>query len=49
VEAGPSVRPFPVPWMHMRALRALFLLNGAALGVFYPFISVILADRGVSP
>jgi MFS transporter, PPP family, 3-phenylpropionic acid transporter len=35
--------------MHMRALRALFLLNGAALGVFYPFISVILADRGVSP
>ena len=33
----------------MRALRAVFLLNGAALGVFYPFISVILADRGVPP
>jgi len=33
----------------MRALRVLFLLNGAALGVFYPFISVILADRGVPP
>jgi PPP family 3-phenylpropionic acid transporter len=33
----------------MRALRAVFLLNGAALGVFYPFISVILAGRGVSP
>lgn len=33
----------------MRALRAVFLLNGAALGVFYPFIAVILADRGVSP
>ena len=33
----------------MRALRAVFLLNGAALGVFYPFIAVILADRGVPP
>lgn len=33
----------------MRALRAVFLLNGAALGVFYPFISVILAGRGVPP
>ena len=33
----------------MRALRALFLLNGAALGVFYPFISVILAGSGVTP
>ncbi len=33
----------------MRALRAVFLLNGAALGVFYPFISVILADRDVPP
>lgn len=33
----------------MRALRAVFLLNGTALGVFYPFISVLLADRGVSP
>ncbi len=33
----------------MRALRAVFLLNGAALGVFYPFIAVILDDRGVSP
>ena len=33
----------------MRALRAVFLLNGAALGVFYPFVAVILADRGVPP
>jgi PPP family 3-phenylpropionic acid transporter len=33
----------------MRALRAVFLLNGAALGVFYPFIAVILDDRGVPP
>ncbi len=33
----------------MRALRAVFLLNGAALGVFYPFIAVLLADRGVPP
>jgi PPP family 3-phenylpropionic acid transporter len=33
----------------MRALRAIFLLNGAALGVFYPFIAVLLAARGVSP
>jgi PPP family 3-phenylpropionic acid transporter len=33
----------------MRALRAVFLVNGAALGVFYPFIAVILADRGASP
>ncbi len=31
----------------MRALRAVFFLNGAALGVFYPFIAVILADRGI--
>jgi PPP family 3-phenylpropionic acid transporter len=33
----------------MRALRAVFLLSGAALGVFYPFIAVILDDRGASP
>jgi PPP family 3-phenylpropionic acid transporter len=33
----------------MRALRAIFLLNGAALGVFYPFIAVILDDLGASP
>jgi MFS transporter, PPP family, 3-phenylpropionic acid transporter len=33
----------------MRALRAVFLLNGAALGVFYPFVAVLLADRGVPP
>ncbi len=33
----------------MRALRAVFLLNGAALGVFYPFIAVILDGRGVPP
>lgn len=33
----------------MRALRAVFLLNGAALGVFYPFIAVILDGLGASP
>jgi len=33
----------------MRALRAVFLLNGAALGVFYPFVAVMLAGRGASP
>jgi PPP family 3-phenylpropionic acid transporter len=33
----------------MRALRTVFFLNGAALGVFYPFIAVILASRGVPP
>lgn len=32
----------------MRALRAVFLLNGAALAVFYPFVSVILSGRGAS-
>jgi PPP family 3-phenylpropionic acid transporter len=31
------------------ALRALFLLSGAILGVFYPFVPVILAGRGFDP
>jgi PPP family 3-phenylpropionic acid transporter len=31
------------------ALRSLFLLSGALLGTFYPFVSAILADRGFSP
>jgi PPP family 3-phenylpropionic acid transporter len=31
------------------ALRTLVLAVGAALGIFYPFLSVILADRGFSP
>jgi len=30
-------------------LRLLFLLFGAALGAFYPFVPVILADRGFGP
>ncbi len=30
----------------MLALRALFFLSGAILGVFYPFVSVILSSRG---
>ena len=33
----------------MIALRVVVLALGAALGVFYPFIPVILADRGFSP
>jgi len=33
----------------MAGIRALFLANGAALGVFYPFIAVILAGRGFAP
>ncbi len=33
----------------MTALRLLVLFLGAALGVLYPFIPVILADRGFSP
>lgn len=33
----------------MIALHVLVTALGAALGVFYPFISVILADRGFSP
>jgi PPP family 3-phenylpropionic acid transporter len=33
----------------MRALRAVFLLIGAAYGVFQPFVAVILSDRGASP
>lgn len=32
----------------MPAIRAVFVLVGAALGVFYPFISAILDDRGFS-
>jgi len=32
----------------MRAIRAVFLTNGISLGVFYPFIAVILAVRGFS-
>ncbi len=31
------------------AIRALFLLTGAILGVFYPFLSAILAERGFTP
>jgi PPP family 3-phenylpropionic acid transporter len=31
------------------ALRLLFLLGGAILGVFYPFVSAILDARGFSP
>ena len=30
----------------MRAIRAVFLANGISLGVFYPFVAVILAVRG---
>jgi PPP family 3-phenylpropionic acid transporter len=33
----------------MLAIRALFLLVGAALGVFYPFVAVILRVRGLGP
>ena len=32
----------------MRAIRAVFLVNGISLGVFYPFTAVILAVRGFS-
>lgn len=31
----------------MTAIRLLFVLVGATLGVFYPFVSVILRDRGL--
>lgn len=33
----------------MLAIRALFLLAGAIIGSFYPFISAILTDRGFTP
>lgn len=33
----------------MLALRALFVLAGAILGVFYPFVPVILSARGFDP
>lgn len=33
----------------MRRLQLVFLLFGAALGAFYPFVAVILAERGFSP
>lgn len=33
----------------MLAIRALFLLSGGIIGVFYPFLSAILAERGFSP
>ncbi|HEX4897269.1 MAG TPA: MFS transporter [Candidatus Limnocylindrales bacterium] len=33
----------------MPALRILFVLGGAILGVFYPFVSAILDERGFSP
>jgi len=32
----------------MRAIRAVFLANGVALGVFFPFTAVIPAVRGFS-
>jgi len=31
------------------AIRVIFLLVGAVLGTFFPFVSVILADRGFAP
>jgi PPP family 3-phenylpropionic acid transporter len=31
------------------ALRVLFLLGGAVLGTFYPFVAVLFADRGFDP
>jgi len=33
----------------VRRLQLVFLLFGAALGAFYPFVAVILAERGFSP
>ncbi|MEO7229322.1 MAG: MFS transporter, partial [Candidatus Limnocylindrales bacterium] len=33
----------------MLAIRALFLVSGAIIGVFYPFLSAILAVRGFTP
>lgn len=33
----------------MRAIRTVSFLNGAALGVFLPFVAVLLAERGVEP
>lgn len=33
----------------MLAIRGLFLLVGAILGVFYPFVPAILAGRGLEP
>lgn len=33
----------------MAAIRTVFLLSGAILGVFYAFVPAILADRGFSP
>ena len=33
----------------MLALRVLFLLAGAMIGAFYPFLSAILAERGFRP
>lgn len=33
----------------MAAIRLIFLLGGAVLATFYPFVSVILADRGFTP
>jgi PPP family 3-phenylpropionic acid transporter len=31
------------------AIRIIFLLGGAVLGTFYPFVSVIFAERGFGP
>jgi len=31
------------------ALRALFLVSGAALGLIFPFIPVLLQTRGFDP
>ncbi len=33
----------------MLAIRALFLVSGAIIGVFYPFLSAILSVRGFTP
>ncbi len=33
----------------MRAIRAVFIANGIAQGIFFPFVAVILSSRGFSP
>jgi PPP family 3-phenylpropionic acid transporter len=38
-----------VPWALVRGIHGLYLADGAAIGVMFPFIAVILAGRGLDP
>jgi PPP family 3-phenylpropionic acid transporter len=45
----PAAVSGPVPWALVRGIQGLYFADGAAIGVIFPFIGVILAGRGLDP